>query len=558
LNQLFLDREKSEEGMAGMTIDSRAVVLVGLLLAGLTAACGGGSGDLVSTPPVVTATSPTAGSTPVAATVAIEAFFDQKLNPQTVHDGSFAVMAGGIAIPGEVLLDGTGTRATFIPSNPLPPGTTISATLTTAIAASDGGTLAADHVWTFFTETLSWGAGVRQFGTAGADAVRGTARDGVGNLYLVGVTGGTLADDPWNGGADIYLAKYDATGNRLWLRQLGTVADDFGYAVAVDGAGNVFLAGGTGGALTVAPFQGGTDIFVAKYDSGGTRQWLQQFGSDGEDVAYGLAVDGVGNILVAGKASGVLGSDPFFGGTDLFVAKYDSLGTRLWLRQGGTVAADLAYGVAADGSGNVYAVGAAQGGLDGNAGSGSDDLFLLKYDGAGIRLWTRQLGTVSSDVAYGVALDHAGSVYVAGATAGALDGNLRQGGEDAFLLKFDGNGGLLWSRQFGTVAADAARSVACDPYGHIFVAGDTFGSLGEIVANAGSSDLFVVRYDAAGSRRWARQLGTVGADRGYGVAADAGENAFVAGTASGALDANPGASGEDAVLIKYDASGNRQ
>jgi hypothetical protein len=544
--------------MAGMTIDSKAVVLVGLLLAGLTVACGGGSGDVVPTPPVVTATSPAAGSASVAVTVATEAFFDQKLNPQTVHDGSFAVSAGGVSIPGEVLLDGTGTRATFVPATPLPLGTTISATLTTAIAAQNGGTLAADYVWSFFTENVSWGAGARQFGTAGSDAVRGTARDGVGNLYLVGVTGGALDDDPWNGGADIFLAKYDSTGNRLWLRQLGTVADDFGYAVAVDGAGNVFLAGGTGGALTVAPSQGGTDIIVAKYDGGGTRQWLHQFGSVGEDVAYGLAVDDVGNILVAGKASGVLGSDPFLGGTDLFVAKYNSLGTRLWLRQGGTLAADLAYGVAADGGGNVYTVGATQGGLDGNSEAGSDDLFLLKYDGAGIRLWTRQFGTVSSDVAYGVALDNAGSVYVAGTTSGALDGNLRLGGEDAFLLKFDGNGGLLWSRQFGTVSADVARSVACDPYGNISVAGDTFGSLGDFSVNVGGSDLFLVRYDAEGTRRWARQLGTSGADRGNGVVTDAGENAFVAGGVTGALPFNVPAGGEDAVLIKYDASGNRQ
>ncbi|ALC15548.1 hypothetical protein DSOUD_0761 [Desulfuromonas soudanensis] len=544
--------------MTRMTIDSKAVVLVGLLLAGLTAACGGGSGNVVPTPPVVTATSPAEGSAPVAATVAIEAFFDRRINPQTVHNGTFVVRAGGVGIPGQVLLDPLGTRVTFIPSNPLPPGTTISATLTTAIAAQDGGTLAADHDWTFFTETLSWGAGARQFGTAAFDAVRGTAMDGVGNLYLVGETGGALTADPGNGGADIFLAKYDATGTRQWLRQLGTVADDFGYAVAVDGGGSVYLAGGTGGALTASPSQGGTDIFVAKYDGGGTRQWLRQFGSAGEDAAYGLAVDGLGNLLVAGGASGVLGSDPFVGGTDLFVAKYDSLGTQAWLRQGGTLSADLAYGVAADGSGNVYAVGATQGGLDGNAGAGSDDLFLLKYDGAGIRLWTRQLGTVSSDVAYGVALDHAGSVYVAGATSGALDGNLRQGGEDAFLLKYDGSGGLLWSRQFGTVSADAARSVACDPHGQISVAGDTFGSLGELNASAGNSDLFVVRYDGEGSRRWARQIGTGGADRGYGVETDGGENAFVAGMVSGALDANPWAGGEDAVLVKYDASGNRQ
>jgi len=88
---------------------------------------------------------------------------------------------------------------------------------------------------------------------------------------------------------------------------------------------------------------------------------------------------------------------------------------------------DYANGVATDSSGNVYVTGGTKGGLDGNTSAGNTDLFVVKYNSSGTKQWTKQLGTSSSDEAYGVATDSSGNVYVTGYTAGGLDGNTSAG-----------------------------------------------------------------------------------------------------------------------------------
>jgi len=105
---------------------------------------------------------------------------------------------------------------------------------------------------------------------------------------------------------------------------------------------------------------------------------------------------------------------------------------------------------------DAYVAGHTLGGLDGNTSAGGDDLFLVKYDTNGNKLWTRQLGTSSLDGAYGVAVDGSGNAYVAGHTLGGLDGNTSAGGDDLFLVKYDTNGNKLWTRQLGSSSWDQA------------------------------------------------------------------------------------------------------
>ena len=106
----------------------------------------------------------------------------------------------------------------------------------------------------------------------------------------------------------------------------------------------------------------------------------------------------------------------------------------------GTSSTDNAYGVATDSSGNVYVTGNTNGGLDGNTSAGSWDLFVVKYNSSGTKQWTKQLGTSSTDWAKGVATDSSGNVYVAGYTAGGLDGNTSAGGLDLFVVKYNSDG----------------------------------------------------------------------------------------------------------------------
>ena len=111
----------------------------------------------------------------------------------------------------------------------------------------------------------------------------------------------------------------------------------------------------------------------------------------------------------------------------------------IWTRQIGTSSDDKANGVAVDTSGNVYVTGCTGSGLDGNTSAGEDDIFLIKYDTSGNKIWTRQIGTSSDDYASAVAVDTSGNVYVTGSTDGDLDGNTSAGEDDIFLIKYDTN-----------------------------------------------------------------------------------------------------------------------
>lgn len=172
------------------------------------------------------------------------------------------------------------------------------------------------------------------------------------------------------------------------------------------------------------------------------RTWpgTRQLGTASTDKAHGVAADSKGNVYVTGETNGGLDSNTNAGFGDLFVVKYDDCGLRRWTRQRGTAKRDFATGVAVDGSGNVYVTGATESSLDGNTHVGDYDLFLIKYDAAGNWQWTRQLGTPNSDVATGIAVDGRGYIYIAGQTDGGLDGNTNAGSTDLFLVKYDAAG----------------------------------------------------------------------------------------------------------------------
>ena len=114
-------------------------------------------------------------------------------------------------------------------------------------------------------------------------------------------------------------------------------------------------------------------------------------------------------------------------------------------KQLGSSLGDVAHGISTDSSGNVYVTGSTWGGLDGNTNAGGDDLFVVKYDSDGIKQWTQQLGTYTSDEARGISTDLSGNAYVTGYTQGDLDGNTHTGGKgmysgDLFVVKYDTNG----------------------------------------------------------------------------------------------------------------------
>ena len=174
--------------------------------------------------------------------------------------------------------------------------------------------------------------------------------------------------------------------------------------------------------------------------------------------------------------------------------------TSLWTKQLGTSSSDGGSGVTTDSSGNVYVTGYTLGGLDGNTNSGSYDMFLVKYNSSGTKQWTKQLGSSGWDWGNGVTTDSSGNIYVTGYTNGGLDGNTNSGYGDIFLVKYNSSGTKQWTKQLGTSSSDSGNGVTTDSSGNIYVTGSTEGGLDRNI-NSGSSDIFLVKYRSSGIRQ---------------------------------------------------------
>jgi hypothetical protein len=156
-----------------------------------------------------------------------------------------------------------------------------------------------------------------------------------------------------------------------------------------------------------------------------------------------------------------------------------------------------------------------------------------------------------------ITTDSSGNVYMTGQTNGSLDGNTNAGGYDFFVVKYNSSGVKQWTKQLGTSGNDYGHDITSDSSGNIYVTGETYGSL-DGNTNAGSHDLFVVKYISLGTKRWTKQLGSSSGDRGYSITSDSSGNVYVAGVTSGDLDGNTNAGDSDLIVVKYDPDGNKQ
>jgi O-glycosyl hydrolase len=284
--------------------------------------------------------------------------------------------------------------------------------------------------------------------------------------------------------------------------------------MAWDSAGNFLIA--SSGDVDLY----GLEYFVAKYSAAGTRLWTRQQGYG----AYEVATDAAGNVLIGGQTS-LLGECC---NSEAFAAKYSPAGQLLWTR----ILDGWSYFGTDDVIGNTVATDAAGNVVVAGYTFKCDDwryfAFLAKYNADGKFLWTRKF--VFGDNASGraIATDAAGNVVIVGMARSSPDGP-----GDAFVAKYSPAGKRLWTRQFGTPEDDWASDVTTDAAGNVVIGGTTWGSLGG--PNQGSDDAFVAKYSPAGKRLWTRQFGTPENDSASGVATDAAGNIVIDGMTWGSL-----------------------
>jgi hypothetical protein len=349
---------------------------------------------------------------------------------------------------------------------------------------------------------------------------------------------------------------FEVSFTQLWTRQSGTALEDIGEGIAIDSADHVLVAGTTKGDLDGETNPGGASVFVTKYAPDTSRAWTRVFGSSLDDTGRAVARDSGDNVYVVGDTLGASFGGVVANGTlNGFLTKFDGSGMRQWTRLIGTTSSERAHAVATDSANNIYVVGGTYGGLDDEVNSGNSDAFLTKFDSSGTRQWTRLLGTTGSDTAYGVAVDAAGNAYVTGGIE-SLEGGTAN--SDVFVAKYAPDGTRTWVRQFGTFCSEWANSIALGTGGSLYVVGEITQCAFPGNTSSGGYDAFVAQLDGGGDLQWVRQFGTSNHDKAKGVTTDSAGNAYVTGYLD-SVSGSPTDSAEGHVifLAKYDPAGNQ-
>lgn len=378
-----------------------------------------------------------------------------------------------------------------------------------------------------------------QLGTTSDDDVGGVAGDGSGGVYLTGSSWGSLGG-PNAGFNDPWLARFDATGSQVWIRQFGFGFNWFEGSnfAAADGVGGVYVGGSRCDAVCSA-----TQAWYARYDTAGNELWNRfVFGAAGASAA---APDLLGGVYVGGSTENNLGA-PNAGKIDAWFARYDALGSELWIRQFGTNERDSLFGATPDSSGGVYFCGQL-----GNTGGPIGHAWFARYDSAGSETWMRELSMGNAlTSARAICPDGFGGVYVCGLTNISLGGQPLVGGTDAFVARYDDAGNEIWTRVFGTTAGDNSESVALSDSGGVFVTGET-------ISNTGGNfheNVWLRHFDSSGNLSWTQQLATSVDDLAGGVASDGSGGVYVGGSTEGSLS-GPSAGLSDAWLARYAPDG---
>jgi uncharacterized delta-60 repeat protein len=369
-------------------------------------------------------------------------------------------------------------------------------------------------------------------GSSSVDEGRGVTVDSSGNIIVTGTV--TAA----NGFYDHYTVKYAAAdGAILWSKAYNGPgnSNDEGRAVAVDGSGNVIVAGTSVGS------GGNYDYYTAKYAAAdGAVLWEKRYNGTGNntDEPAAVAVDAAGNVAVTGFSTGTGGN------YDYYTAKYRAAdGVQLWeARMNGTGNGfDWAYGVAVDALGNVIVTGTSP------AASNNFDYVTVKYAAAnGAVVWSKRYnGPLNNrDEAYAVAVDSSGSIIVTGGSAGV------SGSTDCYTVKYAAaNGAVLWEQRYNgpLSATDEAYALALDATGNVFIAGYT------MRPPFGDQDYYVAKYAAGnGALVWDRTYnGPAGTfDRARSIAVDQNGDPIITGYSAGVSD--------DYCTVKYSSGGGSQ
>ena len=413
---------------------------------------------------------------------------------------------------------------------------------------------------------LAWGSYI---GGADIESATGVAVDADDNI----VVSGSTASDGWMsggyqtaiaGGSDAFVVKLSSDGDRLWSTYIGGSDDDSGNAIAIDNDGNILVAGQTfsagwisGGYDTIlndgsGASAGQSDGFVVKLSSAGAYVWGTYLGDTLSELANGITVDSLDNVLVAGRTnsdSWVSGGfdttyDPApTNGSDGFVVKLTSAGNHVWSTYVGGNDEDDSRAIAVDSddsvlvTGRTYSADWVSMGYD-TSYNDAGDAYVVKLSSAGTHVWSTYVGGSDYDIGFGVAVDSLDNVVVVGDTAslgwtaGGFNTAYNGGWRDVFVAKLSSSGTEVWSTYLGGEDWDYGRGVTVDSNDNIVVAGGTESRqwvIGGFDTSPNHGDAFVAKISSAGGHFWSTYVGGAEKDDAFGIAIDSLNSIVIAG-----------------------------
>jgi hypothetical protein len=404
------------------------------------------------------------------------------------------------------------------------------------------------------TPALEWAKGI---GGPGQERGTGMVLDAAGNVYTTGFFTDTVDFDPGVGvyklGAGpvgaTFISKLDVNGNFVWAKSFSEVistggGNSYGFAIAIDGSGNIYTTGQFYGTVDfdpgvgVAILNGIDDIFISKLDANGNFIWAKNVGGAGSDSGSSIKVDASGNVLIGGYFAGTVDFDPNVpivnltcAARDIFILKLDASGNFIWVKQIGGSGVDDLNAMTIDATGNVYFVGTFNGTCDFDpsastfnlSSNGARDVFVSKIDNNGSLVWARSMGGTGQDYGYGITLDITNNVYVVGEYVNTVDFDpstsasytaTSNGGKDAFILKLDPVGNFSNVTPFGSALGnDNATSIFVDASNNQYITGSFTNTTDfDISANTYTltslvSTAYILKLDATNNFSWARKLG---------------------------------------------------
>jgi hypothetical protein len=411
----------------------------------------------------------------------------------------------------------------------------------------------------------------------------------IAGLFIRGVdfdpsdNGVDSQSSPLNPGG--YFARYDSMGNHLWAR---TIANAQAKTIHVDDSGYLYVGGlfyGTadfdpGPQTSTLTSKGASDFFIAKYTAQGSLIWVRGSGGASGDEVNGTITDAQGNVYVTGGLHGTIDMDERNPGAvvfptnllDGFVAKYDRNGRYLWHAQIKGGGGDLGAAIRLNAVGNVVICGRTYGATFAASTpyvstNGGSDGFLASYSPNGTLLWTKAIGGNGYDYIDGFAIDRAGDLIVAGTFSGTamLDSSIatsqmaaRNQTGDAFVAKYTGSGGYIWSRSYTSRLYAGARCAAVDDSSNIYIGGyfgDTVsfnpgGQVGNNYVSRDLLDMYLLKLKPGGDYVWSKAIGSnTGADDIYSVHLDKRYNVYYAGYIGSTTVFEPGNPSGSVVVI---------